>query len=433
VGSVIDIVRRLRPSAVGRALRAYWQPLPPPERDSMAQGAFQLMGQTLLGTFLPLLLLDGLHATPQDMALLNSLPNVVGLAAVLLGLLWLRRTTNLLGLTLAAVVAARAVYPLMAAAPFLGPTTAVALLLGLNAAMNFPGAIANMSWQAYIGELIAPERRAGFFAERNRLVNFAAMMVAIAAGGALQLLRPTLVWPYQAALAAAAVTAVFEIRFLRRHPAVMPPRPEGAAGWTAWRRLLTHGRFPRVFWSAMIYNLVWQMAWPLFPLFQIGQAHATAFWVALFGVLGQLGAIMSLRAWGTASERWGIAWPLFVAALGVGTSPALLVLSRSMDWLALINLQMGVVGAGFQMLLFNQLLEAAPRAERTTMVAVYNVGLAVVGMVAPEIGVFLLAHLHMRPTMDLDSLLRLAASVGFLWAGGVRLVRRWSRPVSPSA
>ncbi len=399
--------------------------LPLAERLSVANGAFQAMGQTLLGTFLPLLLLDGLHATAQDLALLNSLPNLVGLVAVLLGATWLNRSQSLLRLSVLMFIGARIFLPLMAAAPFLGASAAVGALLIMNALMNFPGAVANMSWQAYIGTLIAPERRAGFFAERNRVLNLAGMAVAIIAGLTLQAFRPSLLWPYQGALALAGVFAVGEVRFLMRHPPVPNRSPSVRRHLIGtWRRLFRTGRFRRVFMSAMAFVLAWQMAWPLFPLWQIGVAHATAFWVALFGVLGQLGAILSLTAWGRASERVGIHWPLFVAALGVASSPALTVASRSLDWLSFVNLATGVFGAGFQMLLFNQLLDATPAADRTSMVAVYNVGLAAVGLVAPELGVALLPFLHLRGTMDLTSVLRVFAAFGFLWAGGVTLARR---------
>ena len=399
--------------------------LPAAERLSVANGAFQSMGQTLLGTFLPLLLLDGLHATAQDLALLNSLPNLVGLVAVVLGAAWLNRSQNLLRLSVFMFVGARIFLPLMAGAPFLGAGAAVGALLIMNALMNFPGAVANMSWQAYIGTLIAPERRAGFFAERNRILNLAGMAVAIIAGLVLQAFRPSLLWPYQSALVFAGVFAVGEVRFLMRHPPIPARDPNLRSNLIeTWRRLFGSGRFRRVFVSAMAFVLAWQMAWPLFPLWQIGVAHATAFWVALFGVLGQLGAILSLTMWGRTSERVGIHWPLFIAALGVASSPALTVASRSLDWLSFVNLTMGVFGAGFQMLLFNQLLEATPAAERTSMVAVYNVGLAAVGLVAPEIGVALLPYLHLRGTMDLASMLRVAAAFGFLWAGGVTVARR---------
>ena len=406
-------------------IRRSWLELPAAEQLSFANGAFQAMGLTLLGTFLPLLLLDGLHATAQDIALLNSLPNLVGLVAVLLGAVWLNRTRNLLRLSVLMFIGARIFLPLMAGAPFLGAGAAVGALLIMNAVMNFPGAVANMGWQAYIGTLISPERRAGFFAERNRVLNLAGMAVAIVAGIVLQAFRPSLLWPYQGALAIAGVFAIGEVRYLMRHPSLPdPPAPMRGNLFQTWRRLLQTGRFRRVFTSAMVFVLCWQMAWPLFPLWQIGVAHATAFWVALFGVLGQAGAILSLQAWGRASVKAGIHWPLFVAALGVATSPVLTVMSRNLDWLAFVNLTMGVFGAGFTMLLFNQLLDATPPGDRTSMVAVYNIGLAAVGLLAPELGVSLLGVLHLRGTMDLSSGLRAMAAFGFLWAGGVSLVRR---------
>ncbi len=79
-------------------------------------------------------------------------------------------------------------------------------------------------------------------------------------------------------------------------------------------------------------------------------------------------------------------WSLSGRHLAWRWPPALTILSTNMVYLCVVNLIAGIPVAGTTLLLFNYLLEVCLDSDRTGYIAYYNVALAVVGFVSPEVG-----------------------------------------------
>jgi MFS family permease len=382
------------------------------ERDSILNGSYAALTLNILSTFAPLLLLDALHGNRQQVALLNSLPALVSIGSFLLAAVWLTRTASQRRFVLGSAAAARLLVVLLALVPMAPPGLAAWAMVAVYAAINIPTSLANVGWQTLMASLIPPDRRAGFFAERNRITSIAGMGITVIAGLALQLFPPSDRLPYEVAFMSCAVFAAFELYYLARHPDVPPPPPTNL--WKGWRDNWSHRPFRRYLVVAAVFTFAWQSAWPLYTIFQIRDAHATAFWLALFSVASALTSILTYHWWGRESTRRGIAPMLLVAAVGLGLSPALTVLLTNLDWLVFTNLFTGIFLSGVTLLMFNQLLEVAPEAQRLSMIPLYNLGIGIVGAIAPELGIFALHLWHMRTAMVVLSGLRVATGLGFL-------------------
>ncbi|WP_261178258.1 MFS transporter [Anaerobacillus sp. CMMVII] len=165
---------------------------------------------------------------------------------------------------------------------------------------------------------------------------------------------------------------------------------------------------------ALLFNFGWQMAWPLFNIYQINDAHATAFWISLFTVANQVSQIASYKWWGRYADKKGNSVMLFVAALGMSTLPLLTILSTNLVYLTLVNLWSGIFVAGISMLLFNQLLKVSPENERTSYLASYNVVIAGIGFIAPQLGVLFLELYGMNIAMSISSAFRFIGGLAFL-------------------
>jgi MFS family permease len=401
------------------------------ERDSILNGSYAALTLNILSTFAPLLLLDALHGNRQQVALLNSLPALVSIGSFLLAALWLRRTRSQRRFVLWSVALARFLVVLLAAVPLVPDGWAAWAMVALYTLINIPASLANVSWQTFIASLIPGERRAAFFAERNRVTSIAGMGITILAGIVLQWFPPAAKAPYQVAFLACAVFAALELYYLARHPDVpVAPTPRLTEGW---RRNLRVGPFRRYLVVAAIFTFAWQSAWPLYTIYQIRDAHATAFWLALFSVASAATSILTYHWWGRESTRRGIAPMLMVAAVGLGLSPAITVLFVNLEWLVLTNLITGAFLAGVTLLMFNQLLEVAPEADRLSMIPLYNLALGVVGALAPEFGILVLHWFGMRLAMIVLAGLRVLTAMGFLLVADRHTLRNalsW-RPRSP--
>ena len=100
--------------------------------------------------------------------------------------------------------------------------------------------------------------------------------------------------------------------------------------------------------------------------------------------------------------------------MGVSLVPLLTVLSTNMFYLTVVNLYSGLSLSGVTLLLFTELLNAAPAHERPGAIAFYNVILGGVAFLAPELGVFLLHVLHMEGAMLTSTIWRFAGGLLFI-------------------
>lgn len=390
------------------------------ERVSIINGSFAIVGVNIVSSFAPLFLLRALHASLQEVALYNSLPALMVIFATLIGAFWMNYVASKKWFCIHTTVAARIFYVLIALAPIFSPVPYAALaVVILIALMNVPQAFGNLSWQSLIGDLVPAERRADFFSKRNQVVTVYGMLVILIAGLLLELFPVTSAPPYQAFFIVSALASVFEIYYLVRH------REHVRINTSRWRqgglrpitffRIFRRKNYVRFLVGSIIFNLGWQLAWPLFNIYQINDAGATALWLSVFNVVGQLSQILTFSLWGRLSQRFGNAVALALACFGVGITPVLTILSTNMLYLALVNFLTGSFVGGTNLLLLNYLLEVSPKSERTVYIAHYNVLLGVVGFAAPEIGIWLYSLFAMDATMIISTVGRMLGGVYFLW------------------
>ena len=401
------------------------------ERLSVRNGAFAMIGITITANYAALFVLKPLHGNSEDVALLNSLPALMMIFATWAGAAWLARTEGKLRFCAGATAAARLFYLLIALAPVLirGPAVAFTVVL-LIAVMNFPQSLSNLSWQSLIGDLVPAERRAGFFSLRNRVLTVVGMLATLVPGLVLQLFPVDSAPPYQVFFFLAAGFSFFEIYYLARHRERTDRRPDRAQpallSLRAFAGCLRRAPYRRFLLAAALYNLGWQMSWPVFSIYQIQYAGATAIWISAFNVAAQTTQILTFGLWGRLSEKYGTGAMFAASCAGIAVTPALTILSRNLPYLVAINLLSGAFVSGVGMLQFNRLLEVAPEAERTSYIAHFNISLGIVGFIAPQIGVWLLGAIHMDPDMLTSAALRFAGVAALLWSADA--LRRPSLP-----
>ena len=98
----------------------------------------------------------------------------------------------------------------------------------------------------------------------------------------------------------------------------------------------------------------------------------------------------------------------------MATTPFLTVLSTNLYYLTLVQTTSGFFLSGTVLLLFNLLLEQSPEASRTYCITTYNVLLAVVAFLAPQIGIWLLDMLGVETAMTLTPVYASSVPLYFL-------------------
>lgn len=388
------------------------------KRMSIKNGIFAAIALGIFSSFLPLYAIEALQATDYQVALLSSLPQLVNLIVLIPGALFLARLQRKKGFTTLNVGLAKVFFLIAALVPWLYPKDPAQALVIVIALYGIPLALAGLSWQAFISELIPAEERNAFFGRRNRDTTLWAMVAVFLTGMLLNLFDKKLIWPYQIFFLIAFLFGVLETWTLFKHDEPAHPVETGASkrlNWQAVRKMFQTPAFVRFFIAGLFFNFAWQMAWPLFNIYQIKTVHATAFWLSLFTVANQISQAVAFPYWGRLADRFGTGTALAMTAVGMATAPTLTVLSTSLVYLVFVNLFTGAFVAGTVLLLFNQLLHVSPPEDRTSYIAVYNLGVGAIGFIAPQVGVYLASHLTLSGAMHLSSFLRLGSALLFAW------------------
>jgi MFS family permease len=384
------------------------------EKNSKFNGIASTLVLSMTNNYFALFAISVLGATNYQVGLISSLPQIVGMIAMVLGAIIMGRLEEKKRFTSNAILLTRLFLIGMFFVLYLPSEYRAWVFVLLVGLMNLPGAIANLSWQSFIGDLIPDSRRSGFFSERNRVLTIAGMIITLAIGIVLQTFEKSNPLPYQVLFVMAFGFGLVEVFFLNRHVEVKKERAENKNfnfGWEAYQ----HKPFIYFLICGLFFNFAWQMVWPLFNIYNIKVAHATGFWISLFTVGNQLGQVISFKWWGRMADKHSSAKMLAVCAVGMAAAPSLNILSTNLVYLTLVNFGSGIFVAGTVLLLFNQLLEVTKEENRGSYISQYNILLAIVGFAAPQIGVLLLEQTSMNFAMNTASVLRAASGAVFIW------------------
>jgi MFS family permease len=387
------------------------------EKLSILNGAASIVANSLVSGFIPLFAIGVLGATNQQVGLISSLPSLMSMLAMIPAAIWINRLETKKAFTSLSILSARFFLLLMVFIPFITIVNQAWILVVLIALMNLPNAIATLSWQSFIGDIIPDKRRGAFFSERSRILTFVGMIVTITAGVVISRFDKTDTFPYQVLFVAGFLFGLIEVYYLMKHFEIKRERvvsTEKRAFTATLMNMISHRPYRSFVLCAVLFNFGWQMAWPLFTIYQINDAHATALWISLFTVVNSISQMLSYKWWGRSADKWGNSVMLFIAGIGMATAPILTIMSTNLIYLTLVNLYSGIFVAGTVMLLFNQLLHVSPEKERTSFLATYNIILGAVGFIAPQIGVLLLELYNINLAMTISSGFRLLGGIAFL-------------------
>ncbi|MDZ5472808.1 MFS transporter [Bacillus sp. 31A1R] len=384
------------------------------EKLSIRNGIATTVILNISNNYFALFAISVLGVTNYQVGLMSSLPQFIGMFAMILGSFILNQLNEKKKFTAYSFLFTRIFLLLMFFVMYLPAEYrgwVFVLLVGL---MNLPGSFANLSWQSFIGDLIPDQRRNSFFSERNRVLTIVGMIATFLIGIMLQQFQADSHLPFQFLFLVGFVVGIIEVYYLLKHKE--PKREkikEGRKVIFGWH-VFKHKPFVYFLICGLFFNFAWQMAWSLFSIYQIKYALATGLWISLFAVANQIAQIASFKWWGKMADKHSNAKMLILVALGMGSAPFLTILSTNLYYLVAVNAFSGLFVSGTVLLLFNQLLEVTTEDNRSICISNYNILLAIIAFIAPQFGVFLLETWGMTTAMTLSSILRSGSAIFFI-------------------
>ena len=355
-----------------------------------------------------------LGASDYMIALLSSLPALVNLLAQVPSAILIDRYDSRLRPTLIWAMFERSfflVFALLAVVPIPAAMKPPLLVL-LYSLRNFPATTCGIAWTSMMGEMFSPRLRGRLFGERNMLCTLATLTATLAAGQLLD--RVSWPWNYFSLYMASFVAVMASAYYLTKHKETPLPRQERASspqGLGAFAAAFRDRNFSRFLVAVMAMHVGFHVTASLWTILWVRIMGLSNAWIGMFSTVSGVTSVLSYRSWGRWSEKYGNAKILAVTALAHIAFPFIYAHFPSPYVYLGINAFGGFMGAGFNLALFNTLLDVSPAAGRPAYVATYNMGLGISGFVWPFLGVFMYERMGMTLALDWCTVLRAAGMI----------------------
>ncbi|WP_053599391.1 MFS transporter [Bacillus sp. FJAT-18017] len=384
------------------------------ETYSKKNGIASTIALNLTNNYFSLFALGVLGASNYQIGLISSLPQFVGMFAMFIGSIAMGRMSEKKFFTAYSTFLTRLFLLGMFFVVYVPAEYRSWIFVLLVGLMNLPGSFATLSWQSLIGDLVPDHRRNGFFSERNRVLTIVGMITTFTIGIILQQFDKNNPVPYQALFITAFFVSLIEVYYLIKHKEEKTGKGKKSISLKPDFSIFTYKPYLYFLICGLYFNFGWQMAWPLFSIYQISYAHADGFWISILTVTNQLAQIISFNWWGRMADKHGNAKMLILVALGMSIAPVSFIVSTNLVYITIANGLSGFFVSGTVLILFNQLLEVTKDDNRHAYIANYNVLLAIIGFIAPQFGVFLLETLTIHLSMYISTAIRASSAIFFL-------------------
>ncbi|WP_411411010.1 hypothetical protein [Niallia sp. BSM11] len=146
------------------------------EKWSIKNGIYTTLILNISNNYFPLFAISVLGVSNYELGLIGSLPQFVGMFAMIIGSVIMNRLQSKKMFTVYSFMMARIFLIGMALVVFLPETMQSWTFILLVALMNLPFSFANLSWQALIADIVSETRRNIFFSTRNKVMTIVAMI-----------------------------------------------------------------------------------------------------------------------------------------------------------------------------------------------------------------------------------------------------------------
>lgn len=344
-------------------------------RDAMAYAVMQGGAETYLAAFSLFC-----RASAAQVAVLSTLPQLLGSLAQLLGAWLARRSRVRMPVILGGVLFQALVWLPILAVPLLPTDSVVPLLLLLYTCYFAGGGLAAPPWTSLMGDTVPEQRRGRFFAVRTRLTNIMAFSALVASGLTLHYFQQAhaTVMGFMAIFSVACIArlvSAWHLSHMHEPPGGLVPAPTGMFSAHALRVLRRTGAY----WFSL-YVLLMQgavaISGPFFAVYMLRDLQFSYLQYMLNTGTMVLSQFVALSYWGRISDAFGNKLILKVCGLGVPVVPLLWLISDDRWYLMAVQAVSGIVWGGFTLSTGNLLYELVPPARRAPYTAFHNIVVA---------------------------------------------------------
>jgi len=309
------------------------------------------------------------------------------------------------------------------AIPHEGKVIAFVVLIGL---MNWPGALYLATWQSYFADNFHGSYANRVYTVRSRFSALFGLLTVLVTGILLTYIPKSdgeRIVLYQIFYGMCFLLTIVQIAFfsrvksrkLRHTNKIEHGRDDAKPS----RRSLkdTFAGIPRnkkyidFCICGFVFHFSWQMAWPLFFIYNSNYMHLNEFQFGIINVASGVAQFLSLNLWNKLVEKYGSSKMIIYGTAGLAVLPLFYTTMLNFPVLIIMNIITGISLAGFNLTLFLSLLDTLPKEEKTVYISVFNTLTSITGFLAPLTGLWLLNRTNIFLAMAIAGAFRLFGSL----------------------
>jgi MFS family permease len=341
---------------------------------SKADGAAFSLSAGVGDAFVPAAIVQ-LGATNFEASLVTALPQLFGGISQFFALFALKIAKSRKRLVIAAaILQALSWLPIafLMLAPSIDSIPAIIALFSLGFAFNM---LANPAWSSWISDIVPENERAGFFSDRNRIMQGLLFAATFCAGLALRQMQLSLgerLAYFALFLMASAFRLVSAFFISKMADAKYEMR---LLAEIRFRHLFLLPAYKKELWFLLfigLYNFSVQFASPFFTPYMLNNLGLDVGIVGVLIAASVFAKVIAYPYWGKAIDIFGNRMVLVSTAFGTILVPLLWLFSKDPFWLLIFQIYSGFVWAGFDLSSFGFALGLVGRELRPSFISKYN-------------------------------------------------------------
>ncbi|HLP79580.1 MAG TPA: MFS transporter [Acidobacteriota bacterium] len=333
-----------------------------------------------------------LHATNTQLALLGSLPQMLGSVLQLFSRRLLLFFASRKKFVVFSATCQALMHVFIAGAYFFDALSVPILIACVALYLSFamvPGPV----WSSWMGDLVNEEERGMYFGRRNKICGFASFVSFLIAGFILQEVSGTnKYYGFLVLFGIALVARLISVSYLARKtdpPCDLPAKnPYPFFSFLSEVTSTNYGFFVMFLWFI---NFAVFLSGPFFAPYMLNHLHLSYMEFTLVTASTIIAKLLFMPIWGKAADTYGTRKLLVLSAILIVPVPALWLFGSAVWYLILIQLYSGFVWAGFELTTFNFLFDTTQPSKRTSSIAYYNVLNGVFLFLGSLMGTFLIS------------------------------------------
>lgn len=239
------------------------------------------------------------------------------------------------------------------------------------------GMIIGPIWNSWMGDLVPSQTRGKYFASRSRVMELSTFLSLLMAGYFLKRISSNYGNAFNGFLILFLISyfcRMMSCFFLSRK--CEPEYHAKEHHKLPFSDFLKKEEFKEcrsfVFYLSLM-NLAVYLGAPFFAPYMLNEIKLNYFNFTIVNATAVFAKIISMPAWGMASDQFGAKRLLMVAGLLMPMSPIMWFFSHNFYYLILIQIYSGFVWAGFELCAFNVMFEITKSDTRVECISYYNV------------------------------------------------------------